>query len=153
MHKNPLILRFGGETATILLIVAGTLLLLGLVGSGSYLGIAPLIVLGLPSALVIAILRSFRLDIDPQGLTRHLGPSLLHCRWDDLRIARVTSVAGLGRIRLLVRDRRGRQISFPLFLMARPQRCSLAEAFLKHLPEALKKQWLGDGSDYQLRQP
>ncbi|UFP95794.1 hypothetical protein [Gloeobacter morelensis] len=99
----------------------------------------------LAAVWVLLVLVGFELRIGDGGLTRRLGPLVLHCRWTDLDTVRVKAVPGFGRVRLVLCFRNGDQISFPLFLLGDRDRIRLADRLLHHLPDTLRQQWLNDG--------
>jgi hypothetical protein len=99
----------------------------------------------LAAVWVLSVLLGFELRIGDGGLTRRLGPLVLHCRWTDLDTVRVKAVPGFGRVRLVLCSRNGDQISFPLFLLDDRDRIRLADRLSHHLPDTLRQQWLNDG--------
>jgi len=86
---------------------------------------------------VAAVLWTFRLDYTPTGLCRRVAGWTLTIAWADITFAGIRPVPGFGRIRFVLRDQAQRQISFPLFLMAQPERQRLAHWLTSHLPRAV----------------
>ncbi|BAC92294.1 gll4353 [Gloeobacter violaceus PCC 7421] len=126
--------------------VAACLVLLGsILGPGEVMPWPVRLGSALAAVWVLSVFLGFELRIGDGGLTRRLGPLVLHCRWTDLETVRVDAVPGFRRVRLVLHSRNGDKISFPLFLLGDRDRIRLADRLLHHLPDTLRQQWLNDG--------